>query len=84
MLDCACFMVGYGILMEARQNSTSCPYQSHKILFDPTDTHFGSLMHLSFNFPWVPSGTPPGNPREPRGSGTLLVFPFSRQGRGVV
>ena len=41
-----------------------------------TDIHFGSLIHLSFNFPWVPSGTPPGNPREPRGSGQFWYFLF--------
>ena len=29
-------------------------------------------------------GTPPGNPREPRGNGTVLVFLFSPQRRGVV
>ena len=36
-------------------------------------------MHLSFASRGSTPGTPPGNPRAPRGVGTVLVFLFSRE-----
>ena len=36
-------------------------------------------MHLSFASRGSTPGTPPGNPRAPKGVGTVLVFPFSRE-----
>ena len=39
-------------------------------------------MHSLFSSLWVDPGTLLQNPQEPRGSGTVLVFPFFPTGEG--